>query len=77
MKPRDGLLQQGDGSFRCIREYDPACGYIAVQSGKIFLSGFSVVTACFCADLNMSLRWAQTRRRDAVGMVQEILDGME
>ena len=30
-----------------------------------------------CADLNMSLRWAQTRHRDAVGMVQEILDGME
>ena len=30
-----------------------------------------------CCDLNMSLRWAQTRYRDAVGMVQGILDGME
>ena len=29
-----------------------------------------------CADLNMSLRWAQMRYKDAVGMVQEILDGM-
>ena len=30
-----------------------------------------------CGDLNMSLRWAQIRHGDAVGMVQEILDGME
>lgn len=29
-----------------------------------------------CADMNMSLRWAQTRYREAVGMVQEILDEM-
>ena len=29
------------------------------------------------ADLGMSLRCAQTRHKDAVGMVQEILDGME
>ena len=30
-----------------------------------------------CTDMHMSLRSAQTRHKDAVGMVQEILDGME
>lgn len=30
-----------------------------------------------CVDLKIGLRWAQTRHKDAVGMVQEILDRME
>ncbi len=30
-----------------------------------------------CADLNMSLRWAQTRHKEAVAVVQGILDGVE
>ncbi len=30
-----------------------------------------------CADLNMSLRWAQTRHKEAVAAVQGILDGKE
>ena len=29
-----------------------------------------------CEDMKMGLRWAQTRHRDAVGMVQEVLDRM-
>ncbi len=29
-----------------------------------------------CADLNMSLRWAQTRHKEAVAVVQGILDEM-
>ena len=29
-----------------------------------------------CMDMKMGLRWAQTRHREAVGMVQEILDRM-
>ena len=30
-----------------------------------------------CEDMKIGLRWAQTRHRDAVGMVQEVLDRME
>ena len=33
--------------------------------------------AVICDDLHMSMRWAQTRYKDAVQVVQEILDRME
>ena len=53
------------------RVEDVTCRLLLEKRSLLFQTWMEI-----CADLNMSLRWAQTRYREAVGMVQGILDEM-
>lgn len=74
------LREEIDALVETKREIREVIGRVEDVTCRLLLEKRSLLFQTWmeiCADMNMSLRWAQTRYRDAVGMVEEILSGLE
>ena len=79
MEEEQAIIEEIDRLVETKRQIREVIGQVGDVTCRLLLEKRNLLFETWpkiCADLKIGKRWAQTRHKDAVGMVQEILDRM-